>query len=119
MTPSMSKNEPLVQPTLKELFLSTANSMKRAFPSYEALTISDITIGLAAVAVEHKKQNLLKNLYDEPCLFQVDETDYDYGAYKPGEISEVNPEGVDPQKLIIADKLLNYAYVVHIDTCNF
>ncbi|KAL0490072.1 Sn1-specific diacylglycerol lipase alpha [Acrasis kona] len=104
------------QPTLKDIFYTAANSMKKAFPSYESLTVADITIGLAAVAVEHKKQNLLQNFYKEPRLFLRDEGDFDHKSYKNAyrhTPPHFNPDGIDPEKFINADKLLNYAYMVY------
>jgi hypothetical protein len=101
------------QPSIKELLFKTAESMKQAFPSYGELTVGDITIGLASVAVEHKKQGILQKLYKQPCLFQIDQTDYDFATYKPNVSTRLNPEGIHVNKFILADKLLNYANFVY------
>jgi hypothetical protein len=99
--------------SIRELLLKAAESLKEAFPSYEELTVGDITIGLASVAVEHKKQDLLQKLYKEPCLFQIDESDFDYKSFKKGSASTVNPEGINVNKFVMADKFLNYTNFVY------
>jgi len=82
------------QPSLKELLFKAAESLREAFPSYAELTVGDITIGLASVAVEHKRQYALGKLYKEPCLFQIDQTDYDYTTYIHSKQTALNLEGI-------------------------
>jgi hypothetical protein len=104
------KNAP---PTLREMFRASAKSLKRAFPTYEELTVGDITIGLASVAVEHKRHHKAQHSKDEPILFTPQEGDYDFATFKPGEKTTVNPDGIDAHKFVLADRLLPYSNWVY------
>ncbi|KAL0485993.1 Sn1-specific diacylglycerol lipase alpha [Acrasis kona] len=102
------------QPSLMELITKTAECMKEAFPSYSELTVGDLSVGLAGVAVEHKKQNALNKLHESPCLFQIEQSDHDFLVKdKKSPITAVNPEGVDTSKILLANRLVNYAMYVY------
>lgn len=100
-------------PSLKDMFAASAKSLKKAFPTYKSLTLGDITIGLASVAVEHKKKHVAQNYRESPVLFEPIESDYDYGFEKVVESSTINPDRIDHEKFILAEKLLPYSNMVY------
>ncbi|KAL0483507.1 Sn1-specific diacylglycerol lipase alpha [Acrasis kona] len=104
MTDSEKKSDD--PPTLREMMRASAKSLKKAFPSYKELTVADITIGLASVAVEHKRLKLTRQLREQPTLHNKESKVVDKQLH-------VNPDGVAIEKIFLASKVLSYSNLVY------
>ncbi len=102
------------RPSLRDLLYVSAESMKRALPSYEELTVADITVGIASVAVEHKKQHVSRNAHSNPFLVSMEEYFMDDTPQTLLNFKHtINPDKIDPRKFILANYLLPYANWVY------
>ncbi|KAL0483130.1 hypothetical protein AKO1_014811 [Acrasis kona] len=96
--------------SILKLLHHSAESMKRALPTYSELTVGDITVGLASLVVEHKKQHVSSNLNANPILYKQDnKKDDDFIQFE----HNMNPDKIDARKFLLAQKLLPYANMVY------
>jgi hypothetical protein len=103
----LMKEEDEREPTIKELLISTAESLKEAYPSYHELTIGDILVGLASVAADHSNQNLLHISNNNPYLVES------FLNRQQNLTSEQNPEGINQEIMELGRHLLEYATMVY------
>ncbi len=92
--------------SLKDILKSTAKSMRNAFPGYANTTLFELMFGIATVAVQHHKKNLLATKLENPKLFTPQETDFDYSTLKKYP-SELNPDGIDSKIIQSAQSILD------------
>src|SRR3989338_4129210 len=92
--------------SLKDILKSTATSMRNSFPGYANTTLFELMFGIATVAVQHHKNNLLSTKITNPKLFTPQETDFDY-SNRTNYPSELNPDGIDPKTFQSAQSVLD------------
>jgi hypothetical protein len=98
------------EPTLQELLIATAGSLKKAFPSYKHLTIGDITLGLIMVAQQHSQQDLYHKTNQNPKLAIRNNNEQQNIIYGH---KYVNPEHVSIDLLMRCNTLAKYSDLVY------